>query len=164
MTTSKFETPDQIKDVLEKVTPMYSRPTARESVTADNEKHQVHTGRMNNITREEIDTKLQLIEERLDRKVSDIAKSVSDFQAANQRTVDALQSAKWWAIGTAIAVLAVFMGTLQWGLSAQKEENARFSNYLRDDVKSISAGVTEISKSVTEIRIKAESPKDAPQK
>ncbi|MNO05587.1 hypothetical protein D3C81_2270370 [compost metagenome] len=56
------------------------------------------------------------------------------------------------------------MGTLQWGLSAQKEENARFSNYLRDDVKSISAGVTEISKSVTEIRIKAESPKDAPQK
>lgn len=119
------------------------------------------TRSMNDISREEIDTKLQLIEERLDRKVSDIAKSVGDFQAANQRTVDALQNAKWWAIGTAIAVLAVFMGTLQWGLSAQKEENARFSAYIREDVKSIGDDVKEISKAVTEMRVRAETKAEA---
>ncbi|HEN8732010.1 TPA: hypothetical protein U8207_000375 [Pseudomonas putida] len=116
---------------------------------------------MNDMTREEIDTKLQLIEERLDRKVSEIAKSVSDFQTASQRTVEALQNAKWWAIGTAIAVLAVFMGTLQWGLSAQKEENARFSTYIREDVKSIGDDVKEISKAVTEMRIRSETKTEA---
>lgn len=121
-----------------------------------------HTDSMNDITREEIDTKLQLIEERLDRKVSDIAKSVSDFKTANQRTVDALQSAKWWSIGTAIALLAVFMGTLQWGLSAQKEENARFSGYIREDIKSIGDDAKEISRAVTEMKIRAESKADTP--
>lgn len=119
------------------------------------------TEAMTNITREEVETKLQLIEERLDRKVSDIAKSVSDFQTANQRTVEALQNAKWWAIGTAIAVLALFMGTLQWGLSAQKEENARFSAYIREDVKSIGDDVKEISKAVTEMRIRSETKTEA---
>ena len=114
-----------------------------------------------NITREEIDAKLQLIEERLDRKVSDIASSVNELKSSNERTAAALQNAKWWAIGTAIAVLAVFMGTLQWGLSAQKEENARFSAYIRDDVKSIGDDVKEISKAVTEIRIRSETKTEA---
>ncbi|MCK2123885.1 hypothetical protein [Pseudomonas sp. PNPG3] len=117
-----------------------------------------------NITREEIDAKLQLIEERLDRKVSDIATSVNELKASNERTVIALQNAKWWAIGTAIAVLAIFMGTLQWGLSAQKEENARFSGYIRDDIKSIGSDVRDISKAVLELRVKSEAEQGSPGK
>jgi len=112
---------------------------------------------MNDINREEIDVKIQLIEERLDRKVGDIAKEISDLKASNTSTVKALSSAKWWAIGTAIAVLAIFLGTLQWGLSAQKEENARFNSYTREDVKAIADDVKEISKAVLEMRIKMES-------
>ena len=116
-----------------------------------------HTRIMNDINREEIDVKIQLIEERLDRKVGDIAKEISDLKASNTSTVKALSSAKWWAIGTAIAVLAIFLGTLQWGLSAQKEENARFNSYTREDVKAIADDVKEISKAVLEMRIKMES-------
>ncbi|MNI36040.1 hypothetical protein D3C73_900800 [compost metagenome] len=111
---------------------------------------------MNDITREEIDTKLQLIEERLDRKVSDIASAISALKDSNDKTVSALSNAKWWAIGTAIAVLSVFTATLQWGLSAQKEENARFSSYAREDIKSIGEDVRDISKATMEIRIKME--------
>lgn len=123
-----------------------------------------HTRIMNDINREEIDVKIQLIEERLDRKVGDIAKEISDLKASNISTVKALSSAKWWAIGTAVAVLAIFLGTLQWGLSAQKDENARFNSYTREDVKSISEDVKEISKSVLEMRIKMESRPQSQQK
>lgn len=122
------------------------------------------TDPMTNITREEIDTKLQLIEERLDRKVGDIATAISDLKSSNQQTVRALSNAKWWAIGTAIAVLSVFLGTLQWGLSAQKEENARFNAYVREDVRGIAGDAKEISKSVTEMRIKLEHSESQPQK
>ncbi|USW94205.1 hypothetical protein NHF39_23155 [Pseudomonas proteolytica] len=118
---------------------------------------------MTNITREEIDTKLQLIEERLDRKVGDIATAISDLKSSNQQTVRALSNAKWWAIGTAIAVLSIFLGTLQWGLSAQKEENARFNSYVREDVRGIADDAKEISKSVTEMRINLEHSESQPQ-
>lgn len=114
------------------------------------------TEAMNNISRSELDTKLQLIEERLDRKVSDIATSVADLKSSNQQTVRALNNSKFWAIGTAIAVLAIFLSTLQWGLSAQKEENARFSSYIREDVKSISDDMKDVAKTLTEIRVKLE--------
>ncbi|QCI13383.1 hypothetical protein E6B08_19315 [Pseudomonas putida] len=154
---TRFSTCDHIKDGFAKAVPSFKvAPASAPQPEDDIQKKSVHTGRMNDMTREEIDTKLQLIEERLDRKVSDIANSVSDLQSANHRTVEALQNAKWWAIGTAIAVLAVFMGTLQWGLSAQKEENARFSAYIREDVKSIGDDVKEISKAVSEMRIRSE--------
>ncbi|POA26359.1 MULTISPECIES: hypothetical protein [unclassified Pseudomonas] len=126
-------------------------------VRGDNHAKTPNTAAMTNITREEIDAKLQLIEERLDRKVSDIATAISDLKTSNQQTVNALSNAKWWAIGTAIAVLAIFLSTVQWGLSAQKEENARFSSYIREDVKGIADDVKDISKSVTEMRIKLES-------
>jgi uncharacterized protein YoxC len=125
--------------------------------TDDNNAVASDTRVMNDFTREEIDAKLQLIEERLDRKVSDIASAISDLKTSNQQTVSALSNAKWWAIGTAIAVLAIFLSTVQWGLSAQKEENARFSSYMREDVKGIADDVKDISKSVTEMRIKLES-------
>ncbi|MEX5557972.1 hypothetical protein Q1J45_10380 [Pseudomonas rhodesiae] len=121
-------------------------------------------GAMTNITREEIDVKLQLIEERLDRKVGDIATAISDLKSSNQQAVLALSNAKWWAIGTAIAVLSIFLGTLQWGLSAQKEENARFNAYVREDVRGIAGDTKEISKSVTEMRMKLEHIEPLPQK
>jgi len=123
-----------------------------------------HTSSMSEVNREELDVKLQLIEERLDRKVGDIAKEITDLKTSNVSTVKALSSAKWWAIGTAIAVLAIFLGTLQWGLSAQKEENARFNSYTREDVKAIANDVKEISKAVLEMRIKLERPPQETQK
>ncbi|HBO1164871.1 hypothetical protein ACM7ZN_06090 [Pseudomonas aeruginosa] len=158
MTSSKYETPDSVRDSFEKVTPMYNRPSPKEQPgTADKQASEVHTGNMSTLSREELDAKLQLVEERLDRKVTDIARAVDELKASNVNTVSALNGAKWWAIGTAIAVLAIFLGTLQWGLSAQKEENARFSSYIRDDVKDVADSVKEIAKSVSEMRIKVES-------
>lgn len=127
----------------------------------DEAQEQPHTTAMNDIRRQEIDLKLQLIEERLDRKVTDIANAVTDIKGTNVATQTAVSNAKWWAIGTAIAVLAIFLGTLQWGLQSQKEENARFNSYVREDIKSISESVKEISKAVTELRIKAEAQQPA---
>ncbi|MGJ7474509.1 hypothetical protein ACSFEV_12060 [Pseudomonas fulva] len=163
MTDFSTGTADQMKEKFRAcLQTSYSKPEKNFlNDSRDNSNAKKDTEAMSNITREEIETKLQLIEERLDRKVSDIAKSVIDFQTANQRTVEALQNAKWWAIGTAIAVLALFIGTLQWGLSAQKEENARFSAYIREDVKAIGDDVKEISKAVTEMRIRSETNTEA---
>lgn len=109
------------------------------------------------ISRPELDAKLEAIEARMDARIARIESAVSGFQAEASQFRSELASAKWWAIGTAIAVLAIFLGTLQWGLSAQKEENARFSSYMRDDVKAIADDVRDISRSVSELRIKAES-------
>lgn len=160
---SRFSTCGEIKEAFNNSGPKFKAPSKDDGSESPSDTRPAmgDTLRMNDMTREEIDTKLQLIEERLDRKVSEIAKSVNDFQTASQRTVDALQNAKWWAIGTAVAVLALFMGTLQWGLSAQKEENARFSAYIREDVKSIGDDVKEISKAVTEMRIRSETKTEA---
>ena len=159
MTVSKFSTPAELKSGFPNIETHFKTPKPEFDAPSDsdNVKTQGHTRNMNDITREEIDAKLQLIEERLDRKVSDIAAAISDLKTTNQQTVSALSNAKWWAIGTAIAVLAIFLSTVQWGLSAQKEENARFSSYIREDVKSIADDVKDVSKAVTEMRVKLES-------
>lgn len=146
---------DRIKEMEETLDSLKAADAAH-ALLGDKAEEQDNTVAMNDITREEIDVKLQLIEERLDRKVGDIATAIADLKATNHQTVSALANAKWWAIGTAIAVLAVFLSTVQWGLSAQKEENARFSSYIREDVKSISEDVKDISNAVTELRVKLE--------
>ncbi|EME0454929.1 hypothetical protein R6U49_00575 [Pseudomonas aeruginosa] len=142
-------------DVLQKEAELSALRTSKDEGSQQGKN--LHTGNMSTLSREELDAKLQLVEERLDRKVTDIARAVDELKASNVNTVSALNGAKWWAIGTAIAVLAIFLGTLQWGLSAQKEENARFSSYIRDDVKDVADSVKEIAKSVSEMRIKVES-------
>ena len=144
-----------LKDQIESLLSETDRVSDAE-ISMDTPEQRSHTQPMNDISRSELDTKLQLIEERLDRKVSDIAASVETLKASNKSTLDALGNAKWWAIGTAIAVLTVFLGTLQWGLSAQKEENARFSSYIREDVKSIGDDMKDVAKTLTEIRVKLE--------
>ncbi|GLU38853.1 hypothetical protein [Pseudomonas sp. NBRC 100443] len=138
------------------------RGLAEEAATfppaSDTVPEQPHTATMTDpISRPELDAKLEAIEARMDARIARIESAVSGFQSEASQFRAELSSAKWWAIGTAIAVLAIFLGTLQWGLSAQKEENARFSSYIRDDVKDISSNVQEIAKSVGEMRIKAES-------
>lgn len=105
-----------------------------------------HTERMTEITRPELDAKLELIEARMDARIARIESSVEGFKEEAGLLRAELSHAKWWAIGTAIAVLAIFLGALQWGLSMQKEENARFSGYIREDVK-------EMSKTLTEMRL-----------
>ncbi|MCO6057337.1 hypothetical protein NG726_11715 [Pseudomonas sp. MOB-449] len=108
---------------------------------------------MTEITRPELDAKLELIESRMDVRIARIEASVEGFKEEAGQLRAELSNAKWWAIGTAIAVLGIFLGALQWGLSMQKEENARFSGYIREDVKSIGDDVNEMSKGLTEIRI-----------
>ena len=94
-----------------------------------------HTNRMNDITRHEIDARLEALETRLDSRVQNIENAVVGFKEEARQLRTELSHAKWWAIGTAVAVLSIFAGVLQWGLQSQRDENARFSSYLRDDVK-----------------------------
>jgi uncharacterized protein YoxC len=94
-----------------------------------------HTNRMNDITRHEIDARLEALETRLDARVQNIENAVVGFKDEARQLRTELSHAKWWAIGTAVAVLSIFAGVLQWGLQSQRDENARFSSYLRDDVK-----------------------------
>lgn len=108
------------------------------------------------VTRPELDAKLEAIEARMDARIARIENAVSGFQDEAGKLRSELSNAKWWAIGTAIAVLAIFMATIQWGLQAQKEENARFSSYIREDVKDISDDVGDIAKAVNEMRISIE--------
>ncbi|RRV80381.1 hypothetical protein [Stutzerimonas stutzeri] len=90
---------------------------------------------MNDITRHEIDARLEALETRLDARVQNIENAVVGFKDEARQLRTELSHAKWWAIGTAVAVLSIFAGVLQWGLQSQRDENARFSSYLRDDVK-----------------------------
>lgn len=94
-----------------------------------------HTNRMNDITRHEIDARLEALEARLDARVQNIENAVVGFKDEARLLRNELAHAKWWAIGTAIAVLSIFVGFLQWGLQSQRDENARFNSYLREDVK-----------------------------
>ena len=104
---------------------------------------------MNDITRPELDAKLELIEARMDARIARIESSVEGFKDEAGKLRTELSHAKYWAIGTAIAVLAIFAGFLQWGLQAQRDENARFSGYLREDVQE-SRQVLEQAKSLLE--------------
>ncbi len=138
--------PDWIREMLERGA--VPHPSAR-----DREPERTHTEAMTEITRPELDAKLELIESRMDARIARIEASVAGFKEEAGQLRAELSNAKWWAIGTAIAVLGIFLGALQWGLSMQKEENARFSGYIREDVKSIGDDVSEMSKSLTEMRI-----------
>lgn len=132
-------------------------PQKAETMRRDNHDPKPHTSPMTDqVTRAELDAKLETIEARMDARIARIENAVSGFQEEAIKLRSELSSAKWWAIGTAIAVLAIFMATIQWGLQAQKEENARFSSYIRDDVKDINNDVGDIAKSVNEMRISIE--------
>jgi hypothetical protein len=120
------------------------------------------TGRMNDITRHELDAKLELIEARLDNRVARIESAVDGFKGEAEQLRSELGNAKWWAIGTAIAVLSIFATFMQWGLQAQKDENARFNAYMREDVKEIGSSVQDITKAVMEMRITLEQQKEKP--
>lgn len=111
---------------------------------------------MTNISREELDAKLQVLQVSLDHRVQSIESSVLAFSAEASRLRNEMSHAKWWAIGTAFAVLSIFAGVLMWGLTAQKDENARFNSYMREDVKEISSSVREISSAVQELRLRME--------
>jgi|GEM_PF-3096435 len=101
----------------------------------DTAPHRADHRAMNDITRHEIDARLEALETRLDARVQNIENAVVGFKDEARQLRTELSHAKWWAIGTAVAVLSIFAGVLQWGLQSQRDENARFSSYLRDDVK-----------------------------
>lgn len=96
---------------------------------------------MNDITRHEIDARLEALETRLDARVQNIETAVAGFKEEARALRTELSHAKWWALGTAVAVLAVVMGALQWGLTSQRAENAQFAGYLREDVRTIASHV-----------------------
>lgn len=91
------------------------------------------------ITRPELDAKLELIETRMDARVdrmeAQVTKSVeaidraldglretvSEIKTDNRETRSIISNAKWWAIGTAVAVLLgtwQIVGTVNQGLLA----------------------------------------------
>lgn len=119
---------------------------------ADSTEKKANNQNMNDITRHELDAKLELIESRLDNRVARIESAVGGFKDESAALRSELSHAKWWAIGTAVAVLSIFAGFLQWGLQSQKDENARFSAYMREDVKQIGSSVQDITKAVIEMR------------
>lgn len=159
MNESKFSASpmDAIKERFARNTPAstYS-PAVRPD---DSAKNLNDTGHMTDITRHELDAKLETIEARLDARVARIEASVSGFKEEASQFRAELSHAKWWAIGTAVAVLSIFAAFMQWGLQAQKDENARFSGYMREDVKQIGASVQDITKAVIEMRITLEQQK-----
>lgn len=120
-----------------------------------------NTAHMSEVTRAELDAKLELIESRMDARLARIESSVVSWKDEAGELRKELSNAKFWAIGTAVAVLGIFLASMQWGLSSQKEENARFNSYMREDVKEISSAVQDISKTAQEIRIGMEQQKKA---
>ena len=100
------------------------------------------------VGRYELDAKLEAVEARMDARIARIESSVASFQQEALQIRSDMKNAKWWAIGTAVAVLSIFVVVLTWGLSAQKEENARFNNYVREDVKSIKNATEEMAKTL----------------
>lgn len=119
-------------------------------------KPKVPEAKMSDITRPELDAKLETIEAKMDARIARIETSVEGFLGEASKLRAELSHAKWWAIGTAVAVLTVFAGFLQFGLQSQKDENARFAGYMREDVKVISTEAREISKTLGELRIQLE--------
>lgn len=82
MTLSKYETPDSVRDSFEKITPMYKRPSPRDqSVPTDKQVPEEHTGRMNEITREEFNAKLETIEAKMDARAEAVASKIDAFLA-----------------------------------------------------------------------------------
>ncbi|WP_330113949.1 hypothetical protein SA496_14345 [Pseudomonas sp. JS3066] len=102
---------------------------------------------------QKMERRLEFLEDRVDARTERIQQSLNDLRMDVGDLRSELSHAKWWAIGTAIAVLGIFLGVIQWGLSMQKEENARFSGYIREDVKSIGDDVKEMNKGLTEMRV-----------
>lgn len=131
-------TADSLKQRFEKCTYVPSRRNS-EPGQRDNHGDMRQSMGMNDITRPELDAKLELIEARMDARIARIESSVEGFKDEAGKLRTELSHAKYWAIGTAVAVLAVFASFLQWGLQSQRDENARFNSYLREDVKAAAA-------------------------
>lgn len=81
-TSSRFETPHHVRESFEKVTPMFSRPSRNDTISADDKPSPAgDTEVMNDITREEFNAKLETIEARMDARVETVSSKIDAFLA-----------------------------------------------------------------------------------
>ncbi|MCU7240383.1 hypothetical protein [Pseudomonas peradeniyensis] len=85
----EYRNPDDIRDLFEKATSLYSRPTAPQSLPTDNDKAGSHTVAMNDITREELRSTLSEIENRMDRRFERLEQAEERRAEAWRREQDA---------------------------------------------------------------------------
>ncbi|WP_349569448.1 hypothetical protein [Azotobacter salinestris] len=122
-----------ITDALER-----SKASTDRLAEAMNEQRSYTAHMSDQVTLPLLDAKLETFESKIDGRIEKIESAIGGFKDEAEKLRAELSHAKWWAIGTAIAVVAIFISFLQWGLQAQKDENARFSSYLREDMNKAS--------------------------
>lgn len=93
-------------------------PVGKRSIGSDNKPGQSHTKRMNDITREELDAKLQATEARMDARLErfdkDMRQAVSDFRLE----VQPLKSLKANIWGATAVTIGVMVAVLSYGVAS----------------------------------------------
>lgn len=107
------------------------------------------------ITQNELNSKLEAIESRMDRRVDRMEIVFEQTQKQSEELKREFRNAKWWALGTAvgiIAVLATFLGiTNSWQQAYLSSYSAKVDN-LSSNVSTLQNNMSNIQNSLNAIQ------------